>query len=171
MRKKLIVVLIAVLMLLVVSVPNALAYFTTYARVQGSSALHLKEQVGFDEGSSEDGHKLITLTIADDSDDVYVRVKALAVKAVLDNMTYKEDGDWTEENDGDNCKVYTYKGVLTTDPDGVQSVTLELIVDADAVGMDEFNVVVVYEYCPVTGDTPDWNIHIPQDGSQNGGGE
>ena len=167
MRRKTIVAIIAAVMILAVSVPNALAYFSTYARIKGTSILHLGEDVEFSEDPSEQGHKLITLKVDEDSDDVYVRVKAFAVKEVLDALTYKDTDKWTESPEEDH-KVYTYNKTLSAN----DSVSLELIVDADETGLDNFDLIVVYEYCPVIGDTPDWtgeNIHIIKDVNQNGG--
>ena len=167
MRRKLIVAAIAALMILVVSVPNALAYFSTYVRIKGTAPLHLGEKVTFEEGPSEDGNKLITLTVDEDSDDVFVRVKAFAVKEVLDNLTYKDTSKWTESTE-DDSRIYTYNTVLSAG----DTVTLELIVDAEKTGLKEFNLVVVYEYCPAINGVPDWtgeNIHIIEDADQNGG--
>lgn len=157
--------LMAAMMILIVSVPNALAYFSTYARIKGTAQLHLGESVTFEEGPSEDGNKLVTLTADEDSGDVYVRVKAFAVDAVLDNLTYKDTNEWTESDD-ESCKVFTYNGYLSAG----ESASIELIVDADKTGLDNFSLIVVYEYCPVIGDTPDWtgeNIHLVED--PNGG--
>ena len=167
MRRKLIVAAIATIMILAVSVPNALAYFSTYARIKGTAPLHLGEEVHFSEGPSEEGNKLITLANDEDGDDVYVRVKAFAVGDVLDNLTYKGPDGWTESREEDHV-VYTFERPLAAG----ETVSLELIVDADATGRDDFNIVVVYEYCPAIGDTPDWNgenIHIIKDADQNGG--
>ena len=129
--------------------------------------LHLGEKVTFDEGPSEDGNKLITLTVDEDSDDVFVRVKVFAVKEVLDNLTYKDTSKWTESAE-DDSRIYTYNTVLSAG----DTVTLELIVDAEKTGLKEFNLVVVYEYCPAIDGAPDWtgeNIHIIEDADQNGG--
>lgn len=167
MRRKLIVAAIAALMILVVSVPNALAYFSTYVRIKGTAPLHLGEKVTLNEGPSEDGNKLITLKVAEDSNDVYVRVKAFAVKEVLDNLTYKDTSKWTESAE-DDSRIYTYNTVLSAG----DTVTLELIVDAEKTGLKEFNLVAVYEYCPAIDGAPDWtgeNIHIIEDADQNGG--
>ena len=167
MRRKLIVAAIATIMILAVSVPNALAYFSTYARIKGTAPLHLGEEVHFSEGPSGEGNKLITLTVDEDSDDVFVRVKAFAVEEVLDNLTYKDTSKWTESAE-DDSRIYTYNTVLSAG----DTVTLELIVDAEATGLKEFNLVVVYEYCPAIDGAPDWtgeNIHIIKDVDQNGG--
>ena len=137
--------------------------------------LHLCQDQGYGSASSgrkgeepsEDGNKLITLTVDEDSDDVFVRVKAFAVKEVLDNLTYKDTSKWTESAE-DDSRIYTYNTVLSAG----DTVTLELIVDAEKTGLKDFNLVVVYEYCPAIDGAPDWtgeNIHIIEDADQNGG--
>ena len=152
MKKKLIAVAIAVLMILAVSVPDALAYFTTYARVKGSGQIHLFEQVDFQEGPSEDGNKLITLTVDEESGDVFVRVLAFATDDILKRLSYKNVDEWSEEEDR-NCNIYEYNRALSAG----ESVTLELIVDTKDLEAESFNVVVIYEYVPAIGETPDWN--------------
>ena len=167
MRKKTIIAIAALIILMIVPVRSTLAYFSTYVRIKGLAQLHLRDKVEFHEEESEDGNKLITLTVDEDSDDVFVRVKAFAVKEVLDNLTYKDTSKWTESAE-DDSRIYTYNTVLSAG----DTVTLELIVDAEKTGLKEFNLVVVYEYCPAIDGAPDWtgeNIHIIEDADQNGG--
>jgi len=159
MRKRMIGALLAILMVLIVSVPSALAYFTTYARVKGTSILKLGEHVDFEESPSEDGHKLITLTVTEG--DVFVRVKVFAVQEVLENMSYSEKSQWKfyEEK---GCYVYEYVEALTKG----NVVELELIVDTDEIDLDTFNVVVVYEYVPAFFDTPNWDMNYEVTGGE-----
>lgn len=158
-KKRTIFALLAILMVLIVSVPSALAYFTTYARVKGTSELKLGEHVDFEESPSNDGHKLITLTVTEG--DVFVRVKAYAVREVLDNMSYSEKSQWNFSEDKE-CNIYEYVEALTKG----DVVELELIVDTDEIDLDTFNVVVVYEYVPAFFDTPNWDMNYEVTGGE-----
>ena len=140
MKEKLKELLVAVVLVLTVSLPIALAYFTTYTEAKGGLELRpwtieIKEKV-------ENWTKHVVISNSEDGAPSYVRVKAFAGNEV--NLTYLPDEKWELGDDG----YYYYQDILQPGED-----TSELLVKfekpEDPVDGQEFNVIVVYETTPV----------------------
>lgn len=153
MRKKILIGFIALMMLAMVSVPSALAYFSTYAKVKGSAVVNLQYQVEFTENHGDDDEKVITLTCT--KGDVFVRVKAYAVDEVLDLMDFENQEEWISSI-GNGCLIFEHIGALAEG----DTVTLNLYVNGEKLEREIFNVIVIYEYVPAIGDTPDWSGEV-----------
>ena len=150
-RKTCVAFIIAAVLVLAVSVPSALAFFSTYTRVKGGAPVILQETVTFTEEENDSGDKRIKITVDKDSDPVFVRVGVYASEDILNRIeadnTWQYDGTW-----------YTYNSVLKAG----ETAELNLEVDKVNLDTDEFNIVVVHEYIPAilneAGEyVPDWN--------------
>ena len=158
-RKTCIVFIALAVLVALVSVPSALAYFTTYTRIKGSSSVVLGETVTFNELETGTGDKHVTISVDEDSDPVFVRVGIFASGEITNRMTV--EGTW-EFADG----WYTYGQVLK----GGETAEMNILINKTDLETEEFNVVVVYEYIPaIVNDAgefvPDW------DAEWTGGGE
>ena len=146
-KSKLLFVLISLVLVLFVSVPNALAYFSTYTITKGTKTIHIQDSTQISE-KVEDWTKKIVVKADPDSDYVYVRVKVYAPSYILKTLKINGDG-WTKDGD------YFYYG----DPinDGNQTNQLDVLIDntnlpTDSKDGDEFHIVVVYESIPASYD-------------------
>ena len=158
-RKTCIVFIALAVLVALVSVPSALAYFTTYARIKGTSAVTLGEAITFSEIANSSGDKHITISAEEESDPVFVRIGIFASKEIMSRI--KVDDTW-ELKDG----WYTYGQVL----EGGKTAEMDIVIDKNDLEIEEFNVVVVYEYIPAIMNeegefVPDWNAEW------TGGGE
>ena len=154
MRKtKLIMLMVMVIAVLDITVNETLAYFTTYTRVKGSAELSLQESTRIKE-EDVDGGKHVVITAADDSDPIFVRVKAIAIEEVLSQLVYSGER-WSEE-DEDGWRYYELP------LNGGESATIDINLKEDAeLDLDKFNLIVVYEFIPAKLDsegnlTADW---------------
>ena len=142
-RNRNILIIFMIIAVCLISVPSAMAYFTTYARVKGTKPIKLKEVVRFKEEDIS-GNKHVVMTADADSDPIYVRVRAYASEEIMDLLTYKyTDGQWTE-SDG----WYEYYKVLNAG----ESAVMDIEIDKTDIENEQFNVVVVYEYIPAISD-------------------
>ena len=149
-----ILVIFMIIAACVIAVPETMAYFTTYARVKGSKPVVLKEVVKFKE-EEIGGNKRVVIKADSDSDPIYVRIRAYASEEIADLIEYDyESGEWRMTSDG----WYEYYKVLMPD----EEASMDILVDKLNLEVQQFNVVVVYEYIPAISDgnggyVKDWN--------------
>ena len=87
-----ILALLAVAMLLIVSVPSALSYFSTYTSAKGSRKLNIGNETEIYE-KVEGNTKKIQITADKDSGDIYVRVKVFMPELSFLDTTQKPSGE------------------------------------------------------------------------------
>lgn len=165
-KRNLILAVLALVLAVTVSVPSALAYFTTYVRAAGTKPVHLAEETRLKEPKPVDWTKHLTVTAQDGSEPVFVRARAFAPDGLT--LTYSGE-NWTQNGD------FWYYGPSIK---GGESAA-ELLIKIDNIPQDvkedeNFNVVVVYECTPVLYDaqgneTADWNGKVTTT-TENGGG-
>ena len=139
-KRKLIIFALMVIMTLAISVSGTFAYFSTYTRVDGTAPIELGEKTKFKEEEVEGG-KHVIITALDDSDPVYVRVKAFAFEEILEQLEYTGE-HWTKDGDW-----YYYDLPLHAGESAVIDITLKEDAEIEA---EEFNIIVVYEFIPAT---------------------
>ncbi len=140
-------------LVILLSVPLALSYFSTFTRVKGARTLRLYDDVTIIEREGENAIKHVELVVDENSDPVYVR---LAVFAPTDIEALLEYGDENWTKDG---IYYTYDQVLTKGQHAEFSIRLA---EGAEIQRDDFDVIVVYEYTPALMDGSgnyyaDWN--------------
>ncbi len=143
-----------------ISVPSAMAYFTTYVKAEGGYEITLGSETEIEE-KVKDMTKEISLTNTGETD-CYVRVKVFSGSQI--NMTYTSAVDdsgntyWTSNEDG----YWYYKDILKVNRSTeILKAKIELSEDYK----DSFNVIVVQECTPVQyheDGTPyaDWNAKV-----------
>ena len=152
--------MVAVVFVGSVSVPSAMAYFTTYVEAQGGYEITLGDETEIEE-DVKDMTKSISIKNTGETD-CYVRVKVFCGSQL--NITYSGavDGSgnqyWTLDNDG----YWYYKDILKT---GESSEVLNAKINLPEDYEDTFNVIVVQECTPVLykedGSTyADWNAKV-----------
>lgn len=145
-------------------VPDALAYFTSYASAEGrvQVGLTFSETETGDDVSDWTKHISVTNT---GTVPCYVRVKVLVSEKYGKYVSYssQSEGSWTLEEDG----YWHYSSVLNP---GETASELLALLDRTALGQDtengeeqEFNVIVVQEHTAVLYDSQgnpyaDWNM-------------
>ncbi len=138
-----------------VSVPSAMAYFTTYVKAEGGYEITLGSETTIEE-KVKDMTKEISLTNTSETD-CYVRVKVFSGSQI--DITYTSDSAyWTSNDDG----YWYYKDILKV---GSSTEVLKAKIQMDKDFKDSFNVVVVQECTPVQyheDGTPyaDWNAKV-----------
>ena len=135
-EKALIVIALSCLVLL--SVPTALSYFTTYVEVKGSKEVVMVEETRFKEEVIEDG-KLVTITAADNSDPVYVRVRVFLADDLKEYLTVDTGEGWKAEGD-----YYVYQAPLHAG----ESASLPVLLKGVPEDHPPFGVTVIYESVP-----------------------
>ena len=144
MKNRNILIIFMIIAVCLISVPSAMAYFTTYARVKGTKPVSLKEVVRLKEEEIS-GNKRVTIRADRDSDPVFVRVRAYASAEIEGLMDYVyESGEWNETADG----WFEYRKVLMPG----EEATMDIEIDKLNLEMTQFNVIVVYEYIPAISD-------------------
>ena len=166
--KKLLPVL-ALLMVLTAGLGTAWAYFTTYAMAQGGYTIKLGDRTQIEE-EFYSWTKRVTVTSDEESEPVYIRVKAFCGSA-YELQYIDEAGNWSPGADG----YYYYAPAVA----GGES-TSELLVKIGNIPEegkdgDSFNVAVIYESTPVHYDTEgnpyaDWD-GLLDTGRTEGGGD
>lgn len=143
--KKAAAVLIAALMTLLVSVPWAWSYFTSYVEASGGVRISLGSKTEIHE-EFYDWTKHVVITSEAGSQPVYVRVKVFGGGG-YPIICSSENDSWVDGNDG----YWYYSDILTGG-----SSTPEFLVKIEGVPEDEtvidgeqFDVVVIYETTPV----------------------
>lgn len=150
-RKYYILPLLAVLMVLTLSVKSASAYFTTYVTAKGGRVLAFNPETEIDEEYSA-GMKTIRVRNTGDVD-VFVRLTYFYPSNVTVAPDKSSSAKW--KHLGGAAYEYTEKVAP-----GASTEDFKLAIDlsgATAADIETFNVIVVYEFTPAFGDTPDWN--------------
>ena len=129
------------------SIGGAWSYFTTYTEVSGGRTISLGDVTNIHEEVSN-GQKRVSISITEDSQPVYVRVKAFAASAYQDQLVYASevDGAWTTEPDGEGYVYYTSE--LRAEDKQTSDITIK-IPDQQIMGDEDFNIAVIYESTPV----------------------
>lgn len=146
-RKRKYLFILTALLALVLTIPSALSYFTTYTQVDGSKTLKLKDSVVMWETGGETSIKHVMLEVDPDSDPVFVRVAVFAPTDIEPLLEYSSE-HWVQDG-----IYYQYDSVLYAGD------TVEFTVDLKQgaeIPRDNFKVVVVYEYTPALGVAPDF---------------
>lgn len=134
---------LAVVMILSAGIKDAWAYFTTYARAEGGYTIKLGHDTEIEEEFSN-WIKKITIHNKDNSEPVYVRVKAFCGKEY--QLVYSDaSGKWSKKSDGYWYYSDIVYGGKRTEP---LSIKIENV-PTDITDPAEFNVVVIYESTPV----------------------
>lgn len=166
---RILMLLAAVMVLMTAGIGSAWAYFTTYASAKGGYTIQLGDQTQIQEDFS-DWTKHVSITSQEDSQAVYVRVKAFCGSAY--ELTYSDGtGTWNPGDDGYYYYSETLKGGETTP---VLDVHIGNIPEGEA--PESFNVAVVYETTPVQYEkdgTPyaDWSMKLETGDAEGGGAE
>ena len=142
---------LALVLVLVASIRGASAYFTTYAEAKGGYVLHLEHQDHLEEDFDE-GRWMKSLSITneyrEDARPIFVRAKAFA-GSELYQLTYADGGSGKWSDGGDGYWYYS-DAVAPGDSTGTLYVSISGVATGEALTEDsEFNVVVIYESCPV----------------------
>ena len=145
-RKTLLVSIVTVLMLLVTITP-ALAYFTTYVRVPGEKPVHLGEKVRIKEDGEDFKH--VVLTADEDSDPVFVRIAVFA-PTEIEKVLEIEGKNWKK-----NGYYYEYELPLYAGESAEINIKIP---DGTEIDRETFDVVVLYEYVPALMDA-DGNLY------------
>ncbi len=165
---------LAVVLLAVVSVRAALAYFFVYTDADGEIPVVLKYSTKITEPEVVEGDKHIVVSALDDTDPVYVRVIIYADSGV--EVTVSDDQGWTQ--DGDYWYYDEPLDGISDDDTFAQTADLHVHVTLPAgVKGDQVNVIIVHEAAPRIYDkesnqwTADWSkVVFPGTGTQTGGG-
>ena len=134
--KQNLLIIVCVLMMFIVSVPEAYSYFSTYTKTSGRKVIHMFDSEHFEE--KVDGNIKTIRIIADEgSDSVFVRVKAFAPEPI----TLEYSGiSWTAGDDD-----YYYYGKPIKDKEPTEDLKIEIKnAPSDAEIDDEFHVVVLW---------------------------
>jgi hypothetical protein len=147
-KRNLILSGIAVLMILVASVPSALAYFTTYVYAEGKKTVVLGDRTTIQEPAVDKWIKQIQITADETSEPVYVRAKAFAP----DDYVLSYSG--TNWKPGEADDFYYYGNPISKDNKNADLLNVQIkmkdgTLPPDGKEGETFNVVVIYEYTPV----------------------
>lgn len=127
----------------VLTVNDAVAYFTASVSAEGSQVVNLGSETEITEEPGR-GMKKITITNSSNENDCYVRVKVFAPAGI--GISYSEDDgntNWSEGDDG----YYYYGPVLAA---GGAATVLNVEFDIpENFDRDNFNLAVVQECTPV----------------------
>lgn len=149
----------ALMLTAVITVPSAMAYFTTYVTAKGGYVVELGFTKTEIEEEVEYGKKVITLTNTGEYD-CYVRLKALTGDAYKDSLLYSEpeaSGKWTPGTDG-----YYYYGDIVA-PAGTTTELEVRFAFPEGEEPTDFNVIIIQECTPVLYDEngnpyADWTV-------------
>ena len=148
------ITLFTALLVLLISIPSTLAYFSAYKTSTSSHALKLGESSTIIENKVESGEKQLVITADEDSGPIFVRAKAFAPEGVT--LSY-EGENWSAGEES----FYYYSEVIQK---GESTSTLYVkMTDLPEEG-EEFHVVVVYEATPAVYEngnwTCDWSVTV-----------
>ena len=141
-RNKILMIAGAMILIMALSVPAALGYFTTYVRVPGSKTLSLSDGTKMKE-ENVSGKKHVVITADEDSDPVFVRVIAYAPTDIEKKLVFEGDG-WNKGDDG-----WWYYGQPLSKG---QSAAIDISLPEIEIDKTDFNVVVMHEYVPAVPD-------------------
>ncbi len=155
----------AVVMLICVSIPGAMAYFTANDRAEGSVPVELGYQTVIEEPQVEDWTKHIVITSDTDSkESCYVRAKAIVTGDLT--LTYSGEG-WSEGEDG----FWNYDTPLAPGESTKELLVKIEGIPEDAQEGDVIDVPVVYESTKVlynedgSPQEADWSMSVDKEGS------
>lgn len=165
---------LAVVLLAVVSVRTALAYFFVYTDIDGKIPVVLQYSTKITEPEVVEGDKHIVISALDGTDPVRVRVIIYADSDA--EVTVSENQGWT--NEGDYWYYDEPLDGINDDDTFAQTADLHVHVTLpEGVKGDQVNVIIVHEAAPCIYDetsekwTADWsNVIDPNAGTQTGGG-
>ena len=139
-RKYITLILVSVFLLTVVSVPSALAYFSTYTQAKGQKIINLKNETEMNE-TVEGFTKTISIKAKDNSAPVYVRAKAYSPDYI--NLEYTLGEGWSSlQDDG---YFYYSRPLNANEQTSDLKVTISEKEHSTYKPGDEFHVVVIYE--------------------------
>ena len=140
-KKKLCLVLLAVILIVSAWITPALAYFTAYTRARGGYTVQLKTTTEIDE-SFKDWTKSLTITNTEGKE-IYVRARAFAGSEY--KLTYSSSGNrWRDGGDG-----WWYYGAALAEGESAAVLNVKISDIPAATETSSFNVAVVYESTPV----------------------
>lgn len=150
-KRSLILAGIGVVMVLAASVPNALAYFTTYASAKGMKTVVLGERTEIKEPGFDNWTKHITIKAENPSEPVFIRAQAYAPDGII--LVYKGT-NWSTAPDEEGWYYYAEpiaNGAAASQLDVQIRVRDETgkLVNPELKEGETLNVAVVYEYTPV----------------------
>lgn len=142
------IALLAIILAAGTGIGTAWAYFTTFATAKGSYTLKLGDRSDIEEDVTE-GKKEVAISVSDDSQPVFIRLKAFSGEEY--SLKYQSESDkWTEDEDG-----YWYY-LAPVEANGKTDKLIIYILDKDGKKIDaskvedgtKFNIIVVYETTP-----------------------
>lgn len=162
-KKNVLLAVLAVSLTLSAGVGTAWSYFTTYAEANGGYTLKLGDKTTIVEEPPTEWTKHVSITSREDSEPVYVRVRAFCGSEYELKPNYSGSAKWNPNSDG----YYYYSDIINGgEKTEVLDIKIENIpADEDLKNGDNFNVVVIYETTPVRyreDGTPyaDWNAGL-----------
>ncbi len=170
-------IILAVVLLGVVSVRTALAYFFVYTDADGKIPVVLNYSTKITEPEVVEGDKHLVISAQDNTDPVYVRVIVYADSDADVDITVSDNPGWTQKEDG---YWYYNKPLDGINDDDTYAQTADLhvhvAIPAGEKG-DQVNVIIVHEAAPCIYDeasgelTADWSkVIFPETGTETGGG-
>ena len=137
-KNKLLVASILVL-LMIVSVPSVLAYFSTYTSAKGTKLVSMKNETEMIE-TVEGNIKTVQIKASEDSSPVLVRVKAFSPDFVTLEPSLGQG--WKAETDG----FYYYQDAISAGQTTSKiSFKVNTVTPETTKPGDEFHVVIIYE--------------------------
>lgn len=134
-KRNWIIAAIALVMVLAAAMPKALAYFTTYVRVQGGIPLKM-ESITLIEEDVKDNHKDVVV-YHDGSVPCWVRAFAISPTGV--ELKYEPGEGWYDGNDG-----YWYYDQMLSGKSNTTPLRVTITVPAEK-PESEMNIIVIYE--------------------------
>ena len=134
-KRNLIIAFAAVVMLLCAVMPKAMAYFTTYVRVQGGIPLKMESITRLEEDVKKN-HKDVVV-YHDGTVPCYVRAMAIAPTGVT--LQYEPGEGWVDGGDG-----YYYYDQMLSGKSNTTVLRVSITVP-DTKPENEMNIIVVYE--------------------------
>ena len=166
-RSRIVLAAAAAVMLIALSIPGAMAYFTANDRAEGTVPVDLGYKTTIEEPQVEDWQKHVVITNeADSNESCYVRAKAIAPESLT--LTYTGDG-WSEGEDG----FWVYDEPLAPGESTTELLVKIDNIPADAQEGDKIKVPVVYESTKViynqdgSPQKADWSMAVDKEGSED----
>ena len=158
MKKLMLILMIFVsaLMTLLVTLSDSVAYFTAYRQISGEKKTEIAHQTEIREEVGK-WYKDVSVSAEDDSQPVFVRVKAFAPEGLI--LSYVGE-DWTEGEDG-----WLYYGKVLKASETTSLLHIEWN-DAPE-GAQEYHIAVIYEAIPAVMNNGEWTADC-QKGEGNG---
>ncbi len=141
-RRTLYLAALALILVLGAGIGESLAYFSTYAEAKGGYVIDLGDRTEMTEEFSN-WTKRLTITNAEDSEAVFIRVKAFCGSSYT--LSFSDaDGRWSPGADG-----YWYYADPVAGGEATGELQLRIGgVPASVTDGDSFNVIVIYESSP-----------------------